>query len=111
MPHDQQRIVASTHQSAKKKVQPTQTEWAVSCKLFTSIPVSRKAHGNAVPTMVDISAEPRIAGLLQTAEMSTMVGTKAVLEQPSSRCKAMQMQGRRNIVHELKLAARLIDWL
>jgi len=48
--------------------------------------------------MASMLAEPRLAGLFQTASMLAMHTVTAVLEQPSSGRIARQMLGRRNIV-------------
>src|SRR5579883_2075147 len=64
----------------------------------TSRPEVRKAHGNAAWPACTRHAEPRKAGLIQTAWRVHAGQAKAVLEQPSSRRMTSQTLGRRNIV-------------
>jgi hypothetical protein len=59
----------------------------------TSVPESRKAHGNA-GTVPDLDfQEPRQAGLHQTWKSRSGTVPKALLEQPSPSCIGWQLLG------------------
>ncbi|AMV28689.1 hypothetical protein VT84_30065 [Gemmata sp. SH-PL17] len=64
----------------------------------TSQPGLRKAHSNAAARRFWRQAEPRTAGLIQTAWRQNRRAAKAVLEQPSPRRVPSNFLGRRNIV-------------
>src|SRR5262245_12597450 len=64
---------------------------------FTTRPSVWKAHGTAGLRSICADAEPRPAGLIQSASAPIDRRPKAVLEQPSSRRMTGQTLGRRNI--------------
>jgi hypothetical protein len=65
---------------------------------LTSSPEVWKAHGTAGPIIDEDGLEPRLVGLFQISPSSSMMGPKAVLEQPSPRRVEWYVLGRRSIV-------------